>query len=927
MSIPVVTSCERCPALCSNRTQIVNGRGPEDAKIVFVGEGPGVDEDESGKPFMGKSGRILATLMKQVGIDPSTVYLTNATRCLPPRNRPNPTPEEVGNCHDYLIEELRAINPAVIVILGKQALSSLYKINTAIASVMGFTLYNDDLPNIPMIATYHPSYIMRGNWSDTALVLAHLQKVKRLSEKTGDEYGLGSYTGIKTLEELRALRDYLLGSDFTLLSVDTETCGLSSLDDDFLCVSFTAEEGLGYSVPILHRGKTIVYEDKKLTKKRMNEIIKEKGEPPTDSEKEWLVKQDEDNRIIKIPKEIYIPEIYWSEEDLPEVIQIIDEILRSDIPKAGQNIGFDLRMLERNTNDPVVAAATAFGFYVNNLVHDTKMLSTLLQENLPASLTVMASYWTDIPYYEKDIVEFKSKMWELEDEILWVYGGADVDVVARLVPPLYKKVKEEGSDFVYHNISIPLIRCATKLEERGVLVDLEYFDKLCDYYKNNLEEQKQSLTELMGRELETPTYYKTLQTLLFEELELPLPNRATDSAVKKCKNCKKDSPCSPNHSGTGGDELEELNKRHPHPILPIILDIKTSEKFYSNYLEGGKGGFRRFIREDGRLHPTWNAARASTGRFTCENPNLMNPPKNTHIDSDEYDIHSKDAIRSMFIAPPGFVVMNADWSQLELWVLAYETGDETLLKLLRGGEDVHSYVGRKLCELGISQKFPLEAFDPHLDLVEWRKAHPLIREDAKTFVYGISYQLTIEGAAIKLNCSVEEASSIFTAFETNIFPSLSSRSARIREEILRNYTTDNIFHRRRHFVEVPILQSLNYQYDIDSVIRVGNNFGIQSGGHDLHSLAHIHHENTESLISRAKPVLEMHDNLMMEAREEDVEQTAFMVKQSWENVARNTVLPDGTVLGWEIPVEVKWGPSFGKSTHTLTAGGKLLKEE
>ncbi|KKK99578.1 hypothetical protein LCGC14_2631370, partial [marine sediment metagenome] len=115
-------------------------------------------------------------------------------------------------------------------------------------------------------------------------------------------------------------------------------------------------------------------------------------------------------------------------------------------------------------------------------------------------------------------------------------------------------------------------------------------------------------------------------------------------------------------------------------------------------------------------------------------------------------------------------------------------------------------------------------------------------------------------------------------------------------------------------------------YDIDAVIRVGNNFGIQSGGHDLHSLAHIYHENTESLISRAQPGLEMHDNLMMETHEKDIEQTAFMIKQGWESVARNTILADGSPLGWEIPVEIKWGPSFGESTHTLTTGGKIVKE-
>ncbi|KKK60156.1 hypothetical protein LCGC14_3027180, partial [marine sediment metagenome] len=326
---------------------------------------------------------------------------------------------------------------------------------------------------------------------------------------------------------------------------------------------------------------------------------------------------------------------------------------------------------------------------------------------------------------------------------------------------------------------------ATKLEERGVLVDLDYFDKLCSYYSNNLEEQKQALSELVGREVEKPTYYKTVQNLLFEELELPLPARATDSAIKGCKNCKKDSPCSPGHAGTGSDELEELNERSPHPILPILIDLKSAEKFYNTYLEGGSGGFRRHIRDDGRIHPRWNAARASTGRFTCEDPNLMNPPKEVVIDSDEYDIHSKDAIRSMFIATPGNLIMNADWSQLELWALAYNTGDKTLLEILRGGEDVHTFVARKLCELGISSQFPKESFDPGLDSIDWKIKYPVLRGKAKTFVFGISYQLTEESAATRLNCSVEEASALFTAFLTQIFPSLPDYFARIREEVFK----------------------------------------------------------------------------------------------------------------------------------------------
>ncbi len=1152
--------CKRCPALVQTRKCIVEGEGALDPLIIFVGDGPGEVDDTRRRPMQGAPGKVLKVLEWAAGITPDITYHTNATRCWGKRKA---KPIEIDNCHEFLIKEILEIQPAVVVALGAPALRSLYKKGVSIRSVMGFSLYHDDLPGIPIIPTYAPSYLMRQNWNDTALVIAHLRKAKRIADQGGLELKLGSYMGIETLEDLRALRDYLLNDPAVKqIAVDTETTGLSWLTDELLCVSLSGEKGTGYSVPLMHRGEVI----------------------------EMVPKGRGKNKTM-VEKVTYRPEPYWDlEKEMPEVLAILGEILGSPIPKSGQNISFDLRMLERRPDEIACTALTAFGFTVNNVTDDTRLASQLLQETLPASLTVLTAYWTDMPYYEEELEGFKNRMWELPDKVVWEYGGADVDVVQIVKPILLPKLKQEGSDWVYNNLAIPLIRCSTALEERGVRIDLEYFDKLCRYYRDQLEGRVDDLTDIVGKVVDSPTYYEHAQQLLFVDMDLPLTNSVIDSALKgdadgkRCSKCKKDNPCSAKHAGTSADALRDLNERHPHPVLPVFIDIKELEKFScvvpgtpvltrdlqwvpvetldvgdsllgfeehlstqtsrtwkeatvthtgsktaelfelclstgevltssaehpwlvvaptyspkqiwmttqeladkvakgqrfllpqllapwspskqdevegylaaafdgdgyfgrankrgalqlsfgqnqnamldqvkeyltkkefpfavydrqkcvelkilggwpviarflgqirprrllekwagmdirvkvaskhqpeilsitsigqgevitlststktyivqgygshnSTFLDGGKsGGLKRHIRPDERVHPRWNEARAKTGRFSCEEPNLMNPPKEKKIHSEEYGIYSDDAIRSMFIAREGYMVMNADWSQLEVWVLAYVTKDPILLGLLLGGKDAHIYVARKLCELGVSTTFPKESWEPDLSDDEWHRKYKDLRGKAKTFTFGLMYQLTEQGAADRLGCTIEESHLLFQAFLTQVFPSLPDFFNSVREEILTKHGVRNHFGRWRHLAEVPVLSALangpRYRAALESCIRQGTNFPIQSGGHDLHTLAHIRQES--QLLGGGLPVLEMHDSLMLETPKEDIEASAWAVKNGWEDLAINLTLPDGSKLDWHIPVEVTWGPSFGDPEFRLTAGGVIEKVE
>ncbi|WP_350355452.1 uracil-DNA glycosylase [Halorarius litoreus] len=131
-----VTACERCPELCESRSRIVNGVGPDDADLLFVGEAPGANEDEQGEPFVGRSGTVLDDALRDVGLARRDVRITNCVRCRPPENR-DPTTEELENCREYLDAEIQRLDPELVVTLGKVPSEHLLGRSVAVTTEAG----------------------------------------------------------------------------------------------------------------------------------------------------------------------------------------------------------------------------------------------------------------------------------------------------------------------------------------------------------------------------------------------------------------------------------------------------------------------------------------------------------------------------------------------------------------------------------------------------------------------------------------------------------------------------------------------------------------------------------------------------------------------------------------------------------------------
>ncbi|WP_295157223.1 uracil-DNA glycosylase [uncultured Brachyspira sp.] len=179
-----VEKCMKCEALCSSRLNVVFGRGDEEPDIVFVGEAPGADEDKQGLPFVGRGGKLLDKWIEKLSIN--KYYIMNALKCRPPENR-DPLPEEKQNCRDYFTAQLQILNPKIICALGRHGFGNLieFDLKTPFGRARNKVhYYKNNERDVPVIATYHPAYILRNQKeeekviSDLEFMLNELEKIK-----------------------------------------------------------------------------------------------------------------------------------------------------------------------------------------------------------------------------------------------------------------------------------------------------------------------------------------------------------------------------------------------------------------------------------------------------------------------------------------------------------------------------------------------------------------------------------------------------------------------------------------------------------------------------------------------------------------------------------------------------------------------------
>ena len=493
--------------------------------------------------------------------------------------------------------------------------------------------------------------------------------------------------------------------------------------------------------------------------------------------------------------------------------------------------------------------STIFGASVKKVTHDCKpLMRKLLERGLPADGFI---FDTALAAYDLDATRGDYKL----DDVFSQYCGAQIGyadeaqvgkeaaeetallaqaaAVAALYEELPGKLRECGMEKLYYEIELPLCAVLARMETRGVLVDQMALVAFGNMLEVGIQKDQADIFRYAGQEfnLNSP---KQLGEVLFERLGLP--------PVKKTKS----------GYSTNAEVLEKLKSRHP--IVEAILDYRTLTKLKSTYADG----LVKEIADDGRIHTTFQNMVTATGRLSSTEPNLQNIPVRTELGSE---------IRKMFVPKDGWVFVDADYSQIELRVLAHIANDAHMQAAFTSGMDIHTATA--------AQVFHIAPED----------VTPLMRRHAKAVNFGIVYGISEFSLAEDIGVTRKEAKAYIENYLQN-YAGVREYMKNIVAQAKQDGFVTTMFGRRRN---LPELKSSNFNIRSFGE-RVALNTPIQGTAADIIKLAMIHVDKAlRKQKLQARLVLQVHDELIVECPIEEREQVTALLTEQMEHVAKLSV--------------------------------------
>ena len=416
------------------------------------------------------------------------------------------------------------------------------------------------------------------------------------------------------------------------------------------------------------------------------------------------------------------------------------------------------------------------------------------------------------------------------------YLGAELPearAALELMAPMRAKLAENGAEKLYFDIELPLCQVLAEMERAGFLVDRKALADFGESLTAGIDALQRGIWELAGHEFNINSP-KQLGEVLFDELMLP--------AGKKTKT----------GWSTNADILEKLIGKHP--IIGDILEYRMLTKLKSTYADG----LLKVISTDGRIHTNFRMTVTATGRLSSTEPNLQNIPVRRELGAQ---------IRRMFVAAPGCVLVDADYSQIELRLLAHISGDETMQNAFKSGEDIHAVTASQVFGLPLAEVTPAQ------------------RSSAKAVNFGIVYGISAFSLAQDIKVSPAEARAYIDAYMQKYHGVREYMDRVIAEAKERGYV-ETLFGRRR---PVPELKASNFNTRSFGE-RVARNMPIQGTAADIIKLAMVNVRRrlrAEGL--EARLILQVHDELIAECPEREAERVAALLEEEMERAVTLSV--------------------------------------
>ena len=416
------------------------------------------------------------------------------------------------------------------------------------------------------------------------------------------------------------------------------------------------------------------------------------------------------------------------------------------------------------------------------------------------------------------------------------YLGAELPearAALELMAPMRAKLAENGAEKLYFDIELPLCQVLAEMERAGFLVDRKALADFGESLTAGIDALQRGIWELAGHEFNINSP-KQLGEVLFDELMLP--------AGKKTKT----------GWSTNADILEKLIGKHP--IIGDILEYRMLTKLKSTYADG----LLKVISADGRIHTNFRMTVTATGRLSSTEPNLQNIPVRRELGAQ---------IRRMFVAAPGCVLVDADYSQIELRLLAHISGDETMQKAFKSGEDIHAVTASQVFGLPLSEVTPAQ------------------RSSAKAVNFGIVYGISAFSLAQDIKVSPAEARAYIDAYMQKYHGVREYMDRVIAEAKERGYV-ETLFGRRR---PVPELKASNFNTRSFGE-RVARTMPIQGTAADIIKLAMVNvRRRLRAEGMEARLILQVHDELIAECPEREAERVAALLEEEMERAVTLSV--------------------------------------
>jgi DNA polymerase-1 len=545
---------------------------------------------------------------------------------------------------------------------------------------------------------------------------------------------------------------------------------------------------------------------------------------------------------IEDGKAWYIPVGHRAEDAAPqlaleEVVTALRALLEDPmLAMIGQNTKYDIMVLEK------------YGLWPRRLAGDTMLASYLLNPSRRHNLNDLAREHLQYRMLEYDTVTEGGKKNFAEVSVVDAtrYSGEDADITLRLAHTLFPQVHAEGMGQLFTEVEVPLAAVLARMELTGIRIDLDLLAVLSQEFGQRRQELEKEVYALAGEEFNIASPLQ-LQAILFEKLGLP--------RGKKTKT----------GSSTDSSVLEALAEKYPLPAK--ILDYRGFTKLQNTYVDA----LPKLIHaKTGRIHTSFNQTVTATGRLSSSNPNLQNIP-----------IRSEEGrrIRAAFVPEPGYVMLSADYSQIELRLLAHLSQDPVLVESFQKGQDVHTRTASELFATPLTEVSSDQ------------------RREAKTINFGIIYGMGAQRLARSLGIPFKTAQEYISQYFARYSGIKAYMDGVLTEARERGYVT-TLLGRRRYVAD---LQSKNAQLAA-AAERIAVNTPIQGTAADLIKMAMVAID--QRFTQERFPVrmlLQVHDELLFEVQADKVDQVKQCVRELMESVLPLRVplkVDIGTGLNW-----------------------------